>query len=188
MIQSYDTMRKDGRYSMQYTQTAIAKLENVRSSMQPCHAVGVADLVTAAHKSKKRCTRVEPALQCSCCSLLPTTANTFLDPSHFVDHEAQAIVPSTLSTRDAILNGPGVLLQLRQYENLDLKIHVCGRGNRSSRYLVEGVFGVTWIVGCCDARVEHGNVNSLVPLSADPARMNCGSDGVGIVAIDTCTP
>lgn len=154
---------------MQYIQAAVAKLETIKSGMQLRHAVSTMDVITTIHKGKECRARIEPTLQRSCCSFLPTTADALLDPSDPVDHKAQAVVTSALSTRDAVLNGSGVLLQLRQYKDFDLEIHVCGRCDRCSRYLVECVFGVAWVIGCCNARIEHGNINSIVPLSTNPA-------------------
>jgi hypothetical protein len=156
--------------------------------MQLRHTVCTVKTVITVHEGKKRRACIEPAPKRCCCSLLPTAADALLDPSNLVNHEAQAVMCSAMPARDAILDRAGILLQLRQDEYFYLEIHICRRCDGCSWDLVERVFGIGRVVLRSNPWIEHTDINSIIPLSSDPARMYRSCDRIRVVAIDTRSP
>jgi hypothetical protein len=119
---------------------------------------------------------------------LPSAADAFFYPSNLVDHEAETIMCFTFSARNTVLDGTCALLELGEYKDLNLEIHVGRRSYRSGWELRENVFSIGWVVGRSDAGVEHSNIDSIIPLTTNPSRMNSGSDRVRVIPIYPCPP
>lgn len=51
------------------------------------------------------------------------------------------------------------------------------------------MLGVRCCGGCgVGVDFEHGDVNAVAPLAADPAGVDGGGEGIGVVAVDVCAP
>ena len=156
--------------------------------MQLRHTVCTMKTFSTVHQGKKGRACIEPAPQRCCCSLLPTAADTLLDPYNLVDHEAQAVMCSAMPARDAILDRASILLQLRQNKYLYLEIHICRRCDGCGWDLIKRVFGISRVVWRSNPWIEHTDVDSIVPLSPNPARMYRSCDRIRVVAIDARSP
>lgn len=152
------------------------------------HPVGSVCVVKATLQCQKRGAGIEPALQCCSGPLLPATAKDLFNPFDFIDHEAQSLVGFAFLARNTILHGRCIVLQLRQDENLNVQIHIHRWCHWCSWELRESVVGVCGVAGGGDARVKHGDIHSIIPLSANPSRVDSGGDGVGVVTIHTSSP
>lgn len=162
--------------------------EQASSRVQSRHAMEPHAVVHPTLQREEGCTCIQTTLERGRGSFLASHANPILYPSDLVDHEAEAVMSPTLSAGNAMLDGACVLLQSGQNENFDLQVHVGGRRHRSGGHPFERFFCVRHVIGRGDARVKHGYIHRLVPFPSNPTGMNGGSDGIRIVAIDTCTP